>query len=256
MAQIMRSDQQIVEQAVQAAWEQCLLEQQADWVVFDRRRMEAQPVELRRHLLRRAIAHQQPGLREVDYASVQRALAYLEQPSPGGQCDLTGGMRLLLEQDRVWVADWKANLPDWGWPQIDEAVSWNMAEPLLLPSGWRLDASWVAGAEFDLAGENANPFQAFLDGLDADAVLEVRPRRAGDRYQPLGMESGSLKVSDYMINQKIPRRARGGWRCRLRHAAQRGEGVTGKHDDVQLPHLAEQAHKLCQRWRLQERLTT
>ena len=42
-------------------------------------------------------------------------------------------------------------------------------------------------------------------------TLEVRGRRPGDRIRPLGMQGGSQKLSDLMINVKIPRRAREGW---------------------------------------------
>jgi len=39
----------------------------------------------------------------------------------------------------------------------------------------------------------------------------VRPRKDGDRFQPFGMNGHSQKLSDFMINQKIPRRARKAW---------------------------------------------
>jgi len=41
--------------------------------------------------------------------------------------------------------------------------------------------------------------------------LTVRGRRPGERFIPLGMDSGAVKVSDFMINVKLPRRARGRW---------------------------------------------
>jgi len=34
---------------------------------------------------------------------------------------------------------------------------------------------------------------------------------AGERFTPLGMDGGTLKVSDFMVNVKLPRRARPGW---------------------------------------------
>jgi tRNA(Ile)-lysidine synthase len=51
--------------------------------------------------------------------------------------------------------------------------------------------------------------------LDADLIpadrLVVRPRRAGDIFIPLGMASQTIKVKDFYINLKIPRRARAHW---------------------------------------------
>jgi tRNA(Ile)-lysidine synthase len=39
----------------------------------------------------------------------------------------------------------------------------------------------------------------------------LRTRRPGDRFQPLGLEAGSQTVADFMINAKLPERARDGW---------------------------------------------
>ncbi len=50
--------------------------------------------------------------------------------------------------------------------------------------------------------------------MDADQIeipLIVRARQPGDRFHPLGMEAHSLKLADFMINLKLPRRAREGW---------------------------------------------
>lgn len=211
MSQALRADQQIVERAVQAAWEQCVVDQHADWVAFDRRRLSAQPVEIRSQLLRRAMALHHPGLREIDFASVQRAVSHLDRPAGAGSFDLTSSMRLLVEDVRVWVADWKADLPGWEFPQIYALLHWDTQAPLELEGGWILHASRIDGDTYAIAQANSDPYQAFLALPSEEVMLEVRPRRNGDRYQPLGMESGSLKVSDYMINRKIPRRARAGW---------------------------------------------
>ena len=36
-------------------------------------------------------------------------------------------------------------------------------------------------------------------------------RNAGDRFEPLGMDGHSQKVSDFLVNEKVPRRARDRW---------------------------------------------
>ena len=59
-----------------------------------------------------------------------------------------------------------------------------------------------------MAQGNRDPFQAWIDLGERRPPLKIRPRRPGETFQPLGMGGHSLKVSDFMINQKIPRRAR------------------------------------------------
>jgi tRNA(Ile)-lysidine synthase len=52
---------------------------------------------------------------------------------------------------------------------------------------------------------NRNPWYAFLDAAAAGKVLQMRTRRSGDRFCPLGMGGHSVKVADFLTNQKVPR---------------------------------------------------
>jgi tRNA(Ile)-lysidine synthase len=51
---------------------------------------------------------------------------------------------------------------------------------------------------------------AAIDESGLSAPLSVRTRAPGDRIQPLGLE-GTTKVSDIMINNRIPGLARARW---------------------------------------------
>jgi len=55
------------------------------------------------------------------------------------------------------------------------------------------------------------PHQAWVDADTVGSPLYVRARRPGDRFAPLGMDGHTMKLSDFMINVKIPRRARDRW---------------------------------------------
>lgn len=50
---------------------------------------------------------------------------------------------------------------------------------------------------------NSNPNEAFLDADKLKFPLKIRGWKEGDRFQPLGM-MGQKKLSDYMIDEKIP----------------------------------------------------
>jgi tRNA(Ile)-lysidine synthase len=58
---------------------------------------------------------------------------------------------------------------------------------------------------------DADPYQAWLDLDRVQSPLRISARKPGDRFQPLGMGGHSIKVSDFMINVKLPRLARDGW---------------------------------------------
>jgi tRNA(Ile)-lysidine synthase len=58
---------------------------------------------------------------------------------------------------------------------------------------------------------NTDDWSAWLGADLTGSSLTVRPYRAGDRFRPLGLESGSVKLSDFFINVKLPQRARAQW---------------------------------------------
>ncbi len=42
-------------------------------------------------------------------------------------------------------------------------------------------------------------------------MLEVRSRRPGERFQPLGMHGRSASIQDVMVNRKLPAALRSRW---------------------------------------------
>ena len=106
-------------------------------------------------------------------------------------------------------------MPDNNWPQVppDAEIIVEIPGSTLLNKGWILHAELVANAEAGrlLAMDNDDPSQAWLDLDVLKTPLYVRGRRSGDRFAPLGMGGKSMKVADFMINTKLPMRARAGW---------------------------------------------
>jgi tRNA(Ile)-lysidine synthase len=83
-----------------------------------------------------------------------------------------------------------------------------------LASGWQLRADWLTleeSAAPDLLHQRDDRWHAWLDAAVVPENLLLRPPRPGDRFQPLGMQGHSIKLSDFWINQKLPRRARAAW---------------------------------------------
>jgi len=67
--------------------------------------------------------------------------------------------------------------------------------------GWRVHSAITSSVpqEVDSSG-----FKAHLDLDGVGEEIFVRRRRAGDRFQPLGMEQPK-KLQDFMVDAKIPR---------------------------------------------------
>jgi tRNA(Ile)-lysidine synthase len=214
MADLLTGDHETLEMLVDSIWPACVRQEGATFVEFDASSLRRQPIGLQRRLLRKGIDHLRPGLRNVDYASLERALNFLETPSRSGQFDLIAGLRLYMDSTALWLTTWESGIPRGDWPQM------NGSEALVLPipgtapicGGWQIRSELV-DMPVDQATilETADPYLAWLDLDRLKTPLLVRSRRPGDRFQPLGMEGHSMKISDFMINAGLPRYARQDW---------------------------------------------
>lgn len=214
-ADVIGEERRLIDRLVEAAWDESISQQGTGYLDLNGMSLTALPLAMQRRLLRRAISLIHPGLRDVDFETVERGLAFIASPLAKGQCSLVAGLFLLKEDDHIWLAARQDHLPKSDWPQAParESQKFNLPGKVFLPDGWILQASEpmeVGGSEQDILG-TADPFQAWFDADALPAALTVRPRRRGDRIKPLGMDGHSLKVSDLMVNLKIPQRARTDW---------------------------------------------
>jgi len=241
-AEILREDSLVLEHLTNKAWEKCVLTEGPDYLALSPSCFQDLPLGLQRRLLRKGISKLHPGLRDVNYETIERGLTFINNPSICRRIDLVAGLYLLHEKseilddaykvtgfiesnarienhlrlkERVWLATWGADLPNVEWPRLNSNAEIELTIPgeTLLENEWRISTERLEGVErnFMAAWENQDPFQAYLDLDSLELPLFIRTRRPGDRLQLFGMEKGSVKVSDLMINYKIPHRAREGW---------------------------------------------
>ena len=214
-ADTLRQDLMLLEKIIGDAWESCMPVEGKGYISFITQAVQSQPLGIQRHLARRAVYALRPNLRDVTFETIERAVELFKNPSPLRQIDLLAGIRLLQEDDRLWLATWEADLPHPDWPQIDSGTELEMGVPgkVELPGGWILEASLLDNFSKvrERAQSNIDTYTAYLDMERLRLPLQVRSRRPGDRFQPLGMGGHSIKLSDYMINVKLPKRARPNW---------------------------------------------
>ena len=81
-----------------------------------------------------------------------------------------------------------------------------------LENGWLLKCEPVALKDInEIKANKDRSNHAWLDADLLDFPLTIRTRRSGDRFQPLGMDGKSVKLSDFWVNAKLPYRARNSW---------------------------------------------
>ena len=198
-----------------ATWSECVKSEQKGLITFDADSLSAYEPGLQRNLIRRALEQIVPDVADLRYSTLDNAARFLSTRRYG-RLDLTDGVRLFLEGDRVYVAGKGVELPFERWPQMPKNED---SLPLAVPGQVNLSGGWLFSCEqwripalaLEQALGNDDPFQVWLDASRLPKKMEIRARRPGDRFEPFGMEGHSMKLSDFFINEKLPKRAREAW---------------------------------------------
>jgi tRNA(Ile)-lysidine synthase len=208
-AQVLQGDFAALEEVLEEAWKDCLAESGDGFVAFDRPALVKVSMGLRRNLIRRAAESLRPDSRDFGFDALTRAAAFVETPA-GKQIDFVNGLYLFAESGKIYIAAYEADLPSAQFPQVTASCLLPTGECLDLGNGWILSTEHcpLNTADWSL---NTDKWTAWLDADLTGSRLQVRPRRAGDRFQPLGMDGQSVKLSDFFVNVKLPKRARGKW---------------------------------------------
>lgn len=212
--QSLQADHTLLREMLEGAWTECVTEENTEAITFDAVKLSKCSQGLQRNLIRRAIESLRPG-REITYALLERSSNFINN-SHATRIDLAGGLFLFREGPHFYLSTPTAGLAFDKWPQMPEETQ---AVPVIVPGGVELSGGWRLACENwrlpalarEQAERNEDPFQVWLDAEALPSALQLRMRKSGDRFEPLGMDGHSQKVSDFLVNEKMPRRARDRW---------------------------------------------
>ena len=214
-ARSLAGDYSALIELLDATWEKCVKSERPGLITFDAAKISSYAPGLQRNLIRRALDQVAPDATDLRFSVLDNASEFLTTRRYG-RIDLTGGARLFLEGERVYVAGKDVNLPFERWPQMppgEDSLRLPIPGQLELSGGWLFSCEqWrIPALATEQALDNGDPFQVWLDASRLPDHIEVRARRPGDRFEPIGMDGHSMKLSDFFINEKLPRRARDAW---------------------------------------------
>jgi tRNA(Ile)-lysidine synthase len=213
-AQSLSADHAILNEALNANWNKSLILQDEEYVILDLSFLSSCSVGLQRHIIRRAVESIAPG-QEMVFSVLKRVSDFIAD-STRIRVDLTKGLTLFREGDVLYVAKPNAQLPFDRWPQMPSQQDFiNVSVPgqIDLSGGWKFSAEkWrLPALAWEQSSRNEDPFQVWLDAEGLPDPLELRVRREGDIFEPLGMKGHSQKLSDFFTNEKLAVRARPRW---------------------------------------------
>lgn len=188
-----------LEEGVSLVWERVVREQ-PNGILLDSEALLSLHPALQRHLLRRVLDEVLTDLTDIQSIHIEKMMEALSKPA-GKRISLPRGLVFHVGYSTCLVT--KGAVDTCPFPPLEGEYKLNVPGDTVLP-GWRVQARIIR------PGEKAAGFGACLDLDEAGSDLVVRGRKAGDRFQPLGMGEPK-KLQDFMVDAKVPR----SWRDRV-----------------------------------------
>lgn len=178
--------------------EEVLLERKPGWVLFDARMLSTLHPALRMRILARLMKCadvKSPMLEALHLAGMDATL------DAGGKLDLPGGFRLEVSEALGLISDLRLR-----------PVSQKKAFSIPLPGTHAIPAFNLLVRTTVLEKISSptrlvrlcTPARQYFDLKKVRGLLEIRTRRPGDSFRPLGSR-GRKKLKDFFIDRKIPR---------------------------------------------------
>ncbi|WP_119067140.1 tRNA lysidine(34) synthetase TilS [Aggregatilinea lenta] len=208
-ADLLRADADLVDAAGRAALEAARLPSNPGTLSLERAVWADFSQAEKRLVLRAAVQSLRSDEVDLAFVHVEDAIQVADRGAVGASATLPGGLALRVDYAALVI----------GLADADPAIDAPLLDPqqalLAFAAGevvgtacgaWRFEAQPLPPGT-DLAALLVDPLAAALCVLP-QAALELRVRRAGDRFAPHGMGGQSQKLADTLINMKVPARVR------------------------------------------------
>jgi tRNA(Ile)-lysidine synthase len=216
LAEVVRADYDLLHEFVSVAWDTLLVKGAPDLLAFNLAGWRAQPLAIQRAIIRRAAYKLRHSLRDVSFVHVEDAVHIAQQGATGAQATLPHGLRMTVGYTTLTIAgeDVLHLPPENPWLTSGSVIPLSVPAEIDLPNGWHLHIQEAQHWNLDAIANNCNPLVAWMDAdvLDGTNVAAsfssgtvLRTRQRGDLFQPQGMRHATVRLSDLLINMKIPR---------------------------------------------------
>ena len=207
-SEVFGSEDEYLNDQVEKAWKECLIQQGGGFVVFSRPMMAALHPALSKRMLRRAIQLADPGLRDIDFKALQRAFEFLEKNHHANHLSLLSDVEMIKNlRDQIIVCRKQDPLVVL-WPRVEPGghVPLKLQGITELGNGWQINSELV---DSHLAIEK----DEMTGTLDAAGIsnLFIDTCKTGDVFSPYSLAGKKVKLGDYWTNKGLAERARSHW---------------------------------------------
>jgi len=187
---------------------QDIIKRSGNTLIVDRNQFRGLHNSLKRNLLRCAIENLTGTLKDIETRHIEEVMQALNKPA-GRSVNLPYGLVFYIDYDRYLLGtDIEAISP---YPELKGQYKIGIPTDDVYGE-WRVEAELYYGNSIKEALEQSDEekLTACFDYEKTGDDIIMRPRRRGDVFQPLGMDS-LKKVGEFMVDARVPRP----WRKRI-----------------------------------------
>ena len=193
LGEIAGDDVAFIEQQARLLWPG-LARREGDAIYLEVNKLKPLPSAIQRQVFRAAAEQLRGDLKDVEADHIEAMVQLLRKPA-GKKFVLPDGLTVSTEYGRlIMTTDGASVCP---WPQISGFTGINIPGETYM-AGWHIAADVVNDSM-----PNDDGFIASFDLAKTGGKLQVRSRKPGDRFRPLGMRQAK-KLQDFMVDAKIP----------------------------------------------------
>jgi tRNA(Ile)-lysidine synthase len=213
-SQILSSENQALDHFTNKAWEECLNSQGGSYIQLTRETFLNFPTAIQRRLIRKALQSLRPDYRELSFPLVEAAMTFFRNPA---QKSTNWVAKVNLSQSAKWVvfSTWETDVVKDQFPQLQGSREVNLPKEgeISLGNGWYFNLQTIeySADQYDQLIFPGEDFRVWVDQKSLGDDPTLRVRQEGDTINPFGMGGKSMKISDLMINEKIPALYREEW---------------------------------------------
>ncbi len=199
-ADLAREEESWLRPQIQALWEDICLDRAPGWCALDLDRLRGLHPALARRILRHGISEVKGNLSGVGFVHLEPLIELISSGKVGKTVEIPGGIEAEVRRGKLFITKRCPGPQD---PQVD-------ALTLDAPGSYSFGSF---SFELRLVGPEAlirpdsDGERICMDSRKLRWPLQLRFRRPGDRFRPLGMK-GAKKLQDFFTDSLVPRRER------------------------------------------------
>lgn len=213
MSEILSADLNMIKDIVDDAWVNSVYSFSKECVILNRVELSEYSIAIQRHLFRNAIYYLKSGLRDVSFNTINIITNSLAEKASGSDIDLANNLLLTFDKEKINLHnfDFFFNIEE-SLQLFKPEINLEFNQKIQISPKWNIYLEVIDFNEelFDNIKNNEDEYSAYVDA-NKISNLTLSINKKGDRFSPLGMKGKSIKISDYFINQKVPRRERENW---------------------------------------------